>query len=135
MGLDFSHGEARWSYGTFQRFRKRLAASIGLDWGLMLHDAGDSPAGTLCGWSPHNHTDEQRREKSWEHAEKHDIYPLLNHSDCDGELDPDECRRVARGLRSIVSLWPEDDNDRLRALELASGCDAAADAGENLEFI
>lgn len=31
MGLDFTHCEARWSYSSFNNFRRKLAACIGMN--------------------------------------------------------------------------------------------------------
>jgi len=63
-----------------------------------------------------------------------DIEPLLNHSDCDGELGPDECSRVAKALRAAVSTWSDDDYDKKNALELAEGMDNAAASRQHLLF-
>jgi hypothetical protein len=63
-----------------------------------------------------------------------DIIPLLDHSDCDGILTPDECKKVAPRLRELVKSWP-DEYDRNRALELADGMEQAAKSGEDFEFM
>lgn len=122
MGLDFSHGDAHWSYGGFAEFRIRLAREIGIE----LH--------AMEGFteSYRNH-DRKRKPIPWANV-KDTIVPLLNHSDCDGELTPEECKTVAPRLRELVSKWPEDDWDRKRALELADAMDEAREAREALEF-
>lgn len=65
------------------------------------------------------------------------IVPLLNHSDCDGQLTPDECRAIAPRLREIVEGWNDFEwkYDREKAIELANGMDAAAANNEPLEFM
>jgi hypothetical protein len=70
---------------------------------------------------------------SWGHIAD-PIVPLLDHSDCDGELTPGHCKQVAPRLRELVANWPEEDYDKRRALELADGMDVAAQAGEPLRF-
>jgi hypothetical protein len=60
------------------------------------------------------------------------ILPLLNHSDCDGHLTPEECKAVAPRLRELIPQL--DDWDRSQAAKLCEGMEAAATAGENLEF-
>ncbi len=147
MGLDFSHCEARWGYIGFMQFRTKLAAEAGIalrcmdgfnynsslsqqyehlsiygseakpsDGSLMYgHYVGNQPA---IPWSKINDP----------------IKYLLNHSDCEGELTPDECRKVAPRLRELVAGWPDGDRDKENALELADGMDAAAAAGESLRF-
>lgn len=62
------------------------------------------------------------------------IVPLINHSDCEGELTAEECRSVAPRLREIVSVWPDDDYDRIMATHLANTMDECAEADVPLEF-
>lgn len=117
MGIDFSHCEAHWAYSGFMRFRIRLAKEIGID--LMKMDGfGEAPD---YGGLP------------WDKVID-PIVPLLNHSDCDGELSPQECKLVAPRLRELVASWPDDDYDKIKALELAEGMEFAADEGEALIF-
>lgn len=112
MGLDFSHCDAHWSYSGFHRFRCKLAKEIGIDLDSMKGFGG---------------------KISWDKI-KDPIKPLLNHSDCDGELTSEECREVAPRLRELVKDWPDDDYDKQKALELADGMEFAAIMNENLEF-
>lgn len=113
MGLDFSHGDARWAYSGFMRFRMRLAQAEGFDLQSM---AGYSPGGRP--WSSVTTT----------------LEPLLNHSDCDGELTPAECKQVAPRLKEIIAGWDLDDRDRNSGLELVAAMEYCAEHGENLEF-
>jgi hypothetical protein len=113
MGLDFSHCEARWAYSGFFRFRLRLAKEIGFN-----------------EYEEIKTIDDPRYSK----ISKDPILPLLAHSDCDGDLGPEECKKVAPRLREIVSKWPDDDYDKEQALELADGMDAAAASSEPLKF-
>ena len=80
-------------------------------------------------WDEHEHI-----AISWDNV-KDPITPLLNHSDCDGELTPEECRTVAPRLRELVANWKEDDYDKAKAIELAEGMELAAKNNELLEFI
>ena len=111
MGLDFSHCEARWGYGGFGEFRKRLAKEIGMDLDAMEGFGGDIPFSNF----------------------NDDIIPLLNHSDCEGELTVEECKKVAPRLKEMVLSW-EDDRDRRNALELVEGIELAISRNEPLEF-
>ena len=114
MGLNFSHTDMHWSCSCFHEFRRKLAAEIGIDL-----DDMDGFEGTL----------------SWDDL-KDDIVPLLDHSDCEGVLTPEECRRVAPRLRQLVSSWPMDDGslDKYRALELATAMERAQAENTNLVF-
>lgn len=112
MGLDFSHGDAHWAYSGFNRFRTRLAEAIGIKLMDMQGFGGTIPWETV--------TDA--------------IVPLLNHSDCDGELSPEECATVAPRLRELVAEWSDMDSDKREALPLAEAMEQCAGLGEPLEF-
>lgn len=120
MGLDFSHTNAHWAYGRFARFREALAQHEGIDLSVMdgFRRYGDD-----------------RPRQSWNDVTT-PLKPLLNHSDCDGELTPEECREVAPRLREVVkAIWPDPDTHaHINGLALADGMDAAAKANEPLEF-
>ena len=119
MGLDFSHTDAHWSYHGFKRFRTALAAHEGIALDRMdgFRSYGDD-----------------RPSIPWTGITS-DLAPLLNHSDCDGELTPEECRRITPRLREVVAnLWKPGDYDYATGMELADGMDAAAAAGEPFEF-
>ncbi len=117
MGVRFYPGEASWSYSGFMEFRERLGRAIGVKLSDMTGFGGQRP---------------------W--AEVHDdIVGLLNHADCEGELLPAECSRIASRLRELVLSWkptPDSDEgyDRKMGLRLAEGMEIAADANHPLEF-
>lgn len=119
MGIDFSHCDARWSYSGFMRFRTKLASSIGVTLGDMEGFSDQNPG------------------REWSTIDD-PIVPLLDHSDCDGELSPQDCARVAPRLREIIASWSRgdvrDDHDIRSGLLLADGMGAAANAGEALRF-
>lgn len=111
MGIAFSHCDAQWSYGGFNAFRVKLAKEVGIDLDSMDGFDGCVP------WSKFSD----------------DIIPLLDHSDCDGELTPNLCASIAKRLRELVEGWPES-HDRANAILLAKGMEAAFERGEPLEF-
>jgi hypothetical protein len=82
MALKISHDCFESSYSTFNVFREDLGRQIGINlqdyagWGF----GGGLPLSSI----------------------PHEIMPLLNHSDCDGELTPEECKQVAKGLQDIL---------------------------------
>lgn len=125
MGIDFSHTEAGWSYSGFGLFREALAEYEG----IRLRDM----AGFCAPWrgdDPETHPN-----LPWDKVDT-PLKPLLNHSDCDGDLSPEECAQIAPRLREVVNaLWPdENDYNRKSGLALAEGMERAAAAGERLEF-
>ena len=119
MGIDFSHCDASWSYSNFHFAREKLARVIGIDLNKMQgFGENHGPAGA----------------KEWPSADTNALIYLLNHSDCDGGLTPEQCRLVAPALRKAVEQLPPDDWDKKKFLDLAEGMDAAAEANESLEF-
>jgi hypothetical protein len=127
----------RWAYSGFGRFRENLAREVGIDLRLMEgfapHDyeliSYAERYGLIDAKSQYNEevaervrTYYDRNMIRWDSiTESHpawDLVPLLNHSDCEGTLSPEECERVAPTLKAIVSKWPEDDYDRQSALNL-----------------
>ncbi len=113
MGINFLHGDAGWAYSGFNRFRERLAEGLGFRLRSMQGFGG---------------------EDLWLSLQPHPLHALLNHSDCDGDISPEDCRRVAPALRAAVAAWEPTDYDRIQAEALADGMDEAAKAGVPLEF-
>jgi hypothetical protein len=113
MGLDISHGSASWSYSGFGRFRESIATHEGILLAAMDgYQIGGTPWTSVT--SP--------------------LAPLLNHSDCDGDLSPEECATIAPALREVVrGTFEEGSYDYRAGLELAASMERAA-AGERLEF-
>ena len=114
MGVDFSHCDVRWGYRGFHIFRCKIAQGAGINLGEMegFKDVGG---------------------KSWSDI-KDSIKIFLNHSDCDGYLTALQCEKVSQRLREIVKLWDDSDIDKMKALELAQGMQAAYEADEQFEF-
>ena len=129
MGLDFrSDGceledKPSWSYSGFMSFRTKLAS---------MTDIGDLR--TMEGF-PRYHLGPnldiifdgaEKTVRSWDEIDDA-IVPLINHSDCDGELSPDECRTVAPRLRELLSQLDVDHSyDLERGLLLAKMMDDCA---------
>lgn len=120
MGLNFKDSDAQWSYGGFMAFRERLASEIGVE------------LRTMQGFSERTDDGKIPGERSWKNIND-DIVPFLNHSDCEDELTPEECKRVAPRLRKLVADW-EDDHDKQNALQLADDMERIAATGAPLVF-
>lgn len=125
MGIDFAYRKIEfperekrvyWSYGGFNAFRERLAKEIGIDLRLMDGFCGPDKEGVL--WGTVNDY----------------IVPFLNHSDCDGNLSPDQCRDIYIRLIELVQHWPDDDYDKRTALKLADMMEQCAKNEWVLEF-
>jgi hypothetical protein len=112
--IDYDGPRASWSYSGFMTFRRRLAREIGIDLEEMAGFKTVDPPGSI-----------KDPGISWETVTDA-IEPLLNHSDCDGDLGYDECGRVAPRLREIVAFWP-DDYDKQQALYLVEMMEEVAE--------
>jgi len=62
------------------------------------------------------------------------LEPLLNHSDCDGELSPQECEKIIPALIAVIVDWPEDDYDKTEAFKLVRQMIASAQMNRALVF-
>ncbi|MFD9868535.1 hypothetical protein ACFXI8_27200 [Streptomyces niveus] len=72
----------QWSYAGFNQFRRRLAEHIGIDLNQMDgYGGGDS----------------------WDAVDS-PLRHLLDHSDCDGELSPEQAAEVAPALHRAMSV-------------------------------
>jgi hypothetical protein len=112
MGLEFEQADASWSYSGFSSFRYRLAEKIGMDL--------DEMEG-FYGKRPFSDYDDP-------------IIPLLDHSDCEGFISVEDCKRVAPRLRELIGDWDENDYDRQQAEMLANGMDDCVKDNTPLEF-
>lgn len=111
MGLDTSHDAWHGGYISFGQFRKEIAASIGITLDNM-----QGFHGTI----------------SWDGVQD-DLKYLLNHSDCDGYLKPGQCKKIAKRLREVEPLLP-NEWVRQKAIQFAKGCELAHKQKKKLEF-
>ncbi len=118
MGLGTSHNCWHGPYSSFNRFRKSLAAQIGisLDEYIGYGDNGTKDLLTI----------------------QHDIMPLLNHSDCDGYLTVEESTKIINGLNAILNNFNEkiesDYNFKELIVQFRDGCIDAVFKKEKIKF-
>ena len=111
MGVNFSYCNAHWTYNLFHEFRVKLAHEVGIDLNQMEGFGGD------------------RSFSNYKDA----IIPLLEHSDCEGELTVEDCARIAPRLRQLVCSW-NGDPDQIQARMLAEGMEHAANLNRPFYF-
>lgn len=119
MGLDTSHDAWHGPYSSFNQFRTWVAAQLGIN----LKDC--------VGF-----TDKPTIALDIALAD-HDLLPFLDHSDCDGKLTPEECRRIAKGFKELLKNVPEDNthwSNYQHAVRFMKGCIRAANAKESIDF-
>lgn len=108
MGLDTTHGAWHGPYSYFNQFRTQVAELAGFPPLDEMQGFGGltGPPGTL----------------QWGHTPgDHRLIPLLNHSDCDGEISPKDCLMVAQGLDAVL---PKTQDSWLRTCiaNFSRGC-------------
>jgi hypothetical protein len=104
MGLNTSYGAWDGAYSSFHRWRVMLASKIGIN----LED--------MEGFGfEYGKPEKPRKDLSWEPYLKHNLYPLLMHSDCDGKLKVSECKKIKKGLEDVIKDLPKVDMDEHQA--------------------
>lgn len=116
MGLDTSHNAWNGPYSSFNRFREKLAKMIGIDLNQMEGFGGSN---------------------SWDKVND-GLVPLLNHSDCDGHLTPEESKMIADRLDELmpqITIDDAGDSDFYqKVLKFRNGCVKAFKKYEVIDF-
>lgn len=130
MGLDTSHGCFHGPYSKFNRLRQYVAKACGGSFPPHDPDFTDEGVPPLPG--------------SWYYETT--IVPaqlipgmtlFLGHSDCSGELNPEDAKAVAQFLRWVVTRVPEQSGmDLVQGMveTFAAGCEEAASRNETVYF-
>lgn len=146
MGLDTSHNAWHGAYSAFMRWRIEIARCCGIPLELMegffeaktnqmvlAECAGENakPLIELVG---------RNCPIKWDSLKPDPLHVLLYHSDCDGEIAPTDCAKIADRLEQLLPKIPSGDggghigNWRDKTQQFIDGCRAAAAAGEPLNF-
>ncbi len=149
MGLDCSHDAFHGAYSAFNRLRQCVAEAMGgsypshwqyLAGGTLAYDSH----GKVC-YKP-GLDDERWYWGDGYSAETHPgLMEFLRHSDCDGEISPEMCVKVADDLEALLPKiealgWSPPGHIAARGgfvevtRKFIAGCRAAAAAGEPLCF-
>lgn len=131
MGLDTTHDAWHGAYSSFYRWRCEIWAAAGLPM-IPDMDRGGRPAPS-CWTRSLMDTDYQG---TWHVVPDEPLEYVVNHSDCDGFIEPEHCALVADRLEEILPNIPEDDDfgTHQRTTQFIRGLRSAAEAGERLEF-
>lgn len=114
MGLDTSHGAWSGAYSRFNRFRVAIGKAAGVKFPESFEDSFiEMPQ------------DYQKTNPG--------LYEFFTHSDCDGEISPELCGKLANEMERILDRIA-DPEWRERAQQWIAGCRCAAQRGEDLEF-
>lgn len=146
MGLDVSHDAWHGAYSAFHRWRSKIAELAGLP-----------PLGFMEGFFEQGeYTDPLRHYAkewpntaaeyynslpiSWDILKPDPLYKLLHHSDCEGEIAPEDCGPIADRLEELLPSLPDEEdpghigNWKEKTQKFIDGLRAAAKANEPLEF-
>jgi len=117
MGLDVSHDAWHGAYSAFSRFRTQLAEAAGVKLSQMEGFEGS---------------------QRWDMEDP--LSQLLNHSDCDGIIESKHLKLLAERIRATIknsqdkNLGGHCGNWHAKAEQFATGCMAAYEDGEDLDF-
>lgn len=137
MGLDCSHDAWNGSYSAFNRLRKFVCASTGGS--FPPHGPGSDLADDWMRVGPTD-DDNEYSEETWP-----GLWEFLTHSDCDGEISPEMCVKVADDLERLLPKMEAIGGDGGGHISVRGGfvavvrrfidgCRRAAEANEPLTF-
>ena len=125
MGLDCSHNTFSGPYSSFNRFRQAVAKAAGGS--FPSHDKDFRVNGEIPkkNWW---YVEDEFTEEDWP-----GLCEFLNHSDCDGEISPEMCGKVAKDLSKLKPKF--EGGEFLFVLQrFIKGCLEAERRGEPVEF-
>lgn len=123
MGLFCSHNAFHRSYGTFNRLRQIIAKAV---------DGSFPP-----------HEDRKLNDDFWYWGDGFSknthpgLFIFMQHSDCDGEISPNDCIKVAKDLEALCPKIEQYDinNNYISLIKMfVKGCLLAAKNNESLTF-
>jgi hypothetical protein len=129
MGLDVSHDAFHGAYSAFNRLRHSWAEAAG---GKMTDNVTEGTGSYTYLTETFATPDEEAG-----------FVEIMGHSDCDGEISPEMCAKVADALQRILPNVSEVHGgghlDRAGGVRRSTerfiaGCREAHEAGERLEF-
>lgn len=146
MGLDVSHDCWHGAYSAFSRWREKLAQIAGLPplqlmEGFYEQGSHRDPFFDLSQQYPNlaaSYT--VSLPIRWECLKPDVLYLLLNHSDCEGEIETEVCAPLATRLEDLLPLLPDADdaghigNWRDKTQKFIDGLRDAAAKGEVVSF-
>lgn len=112
MGLDTTHNAWHGPYSSFNTFRVNMAKMIGMDLNKMEGFGGDTPFSQF----------------------DDDLCILLDHSDCDGDISPEDCKKLSVRLDELIKKMHPQTSVYQFAKQFSAGCKLAASRNETLKF-
>lgn len=147
MGLDTSHDCWHGPYSAFMRWRQEICRVAGLPPLDLMEgfytpgDCNDPIVSARRGLNDEKAYANLQAQLPirWDCLKPSPLHKLLNHSDCDGQIDAKDCGPLADALEAIIHLFPEDDQGwhkdwRSRTATFIAGLRLAASRGEPVDF-
>jgi len=146
MGLDTSHNAWHGAYSAFMRWRQKVAQLAGIPpldlmEGFWQKDSYGAPFRDM--FKSYPATAQVYYDSlpiKWDALKPDPLHVLLYHSDCEGEIAPEDCAKIADRLEELLPLMPRGDSGghigdyRDRTQTFIDGCRKAAKANEALTF-
>jgi len=115
MGLDCSHNAWHGAYSAFHRWRCEIAKAAGYPALELMEGFFDSSR-----WVPsylkhkelYPHVrmiEDGSLPLSWDLFPDDPLKELLCHSDCDGDIQPEDCSKIADRLQEVIKNLPNDN--------------------------
>jgi len=147
MGLDCSHNAFHGAYSSFNRFRQVVCHAIGGSFPPhCIYNADGTIARDKDGNIIYDHTlDDKMMYCGKDLDAESGMYHFLTHSDCDGEISPEMCIKVANDLEAIlpqIEALPDRGSGHIVARggyaevlkKFVAGCRLASENNEPLVF-
>lgn len=151
MGLDISHGAWSGAYSAFSRWRTEIARLAGIplplmegfyshcssEWDELIKEKDIASNWSLGAFFKTVHPSLPLK---WELLRPDPLHVLLNHSDCDGDIAPEDATKIADRLQELLPLLPMAENEghignwKDKTSEFIEGCRLAASQNEPLHF-
>lgn len=119
MGLDTTHNAWHGSYGRFARWRRALAEAAGMP-----------DLDTIYG----HQTGNALAYVTFEMLKPDDLHLLLDHSDCDGFISPENAEKIANRLEELLDEPVLQEEWREKTEQFIEGARLAASLGEQIQF-
>jgi len=143
MGLDTSHNAWHGAYSAFMRWRREVAKAAGLPpldlmegFYIPTTESRTNPTFFVGGKGMDDWRIKMLEESlpiSWGILKPDPLHELLCHSDCDGQIAPENCGPIADSLERLIPKMPTPDmKDVTKAF--VDGLRLAAQKGEPLAF-
>jgi hypothetical protein len=107
MGLDTSHDCWHGAYSAFGRWRQKVAEAAGYAvWAVKYDDSSVTYDTVMIDWG---HLPENALMGEWPETPADPLLVLIAHSDCDGEIRPEQAGPLADRLEELLPALERTD--------------------------